>query len=207
MALSKKLLLTVLILSSSFYERGSVKETSISQSQKTHLIEEADRIIAKADSISGTRVYPYFRIFAEVDDEPPQYVEIKDTNMWPENTITSINVIYDEKKKPLAYIEIHFDETGDWHNVYSNYFNKEGKIIVFKRYSGFFNSECVEGVLKERTLIYYDAKFNKIEEKYELYDQSDNPVDSTGCWFCCRFDYEIYKTFSKTPLVKKRILK
>jgi len=206
-ALTKKLLLTVLILSCFCYEQSNCKEKSISQSQKADLIKEADEIIAKADSISGTRAYPYLRIFAEVEDEPTQYVEVKDTNNWPENTITAINVIYDEDKKPLAYIEIPISESGDWYNVYGNYYNQEGKITVFKRYSGFFNSECVDSVLKERTLIYYDAKFNKIDEKYELYDQSDNPVDSTGCVFYYRFDYKIYKTFSKTPLVKKGILK
>jgi len=207
-ALSKILLLTVLILGCFCYEQSNLEEKSISQSQKTELIKEADIIISYVDSVLKNGKYPQLRVFAEVEDAPTKYIEIEDLDNWPENTVTSINVVYDEKQKPVAYKEIISSGSGDCSNSYCTYFSKNGEIKAFKRTSFFFNDICGEGPISEKNWFYFDKKLNKIYEKYELLDGSGIPIDSTKCGeIICRFDYKVYKTFSRTPLVKKGILK
>ena len=45
--------------------------------------------------------------------------------------------------------EVIEGESGDWKNTHIQYYNSKGKLVGYKRLSGFFNSMCYDDVLWE----------------------------------------------------------
>jgi hypothetical protein len=129
-----------------------------------------------------------------------EYMKITD-NKWPDKIEDSYNVIIDSNMK--VYIEIPYIESGDWNNIYTYYYDKNGVLRVSKFISTFFNSVCYEGALTETTVKFYDINSKTLSTTYSLKnDKKQTVTDSSNCVFNYREDIPIYFTFDEIPLLR-----
>jgi hypothetical protein len=120
-------------------------------------------------------------------------VRIKNEH-WPEDVEYSYNVLKDGKGKIIFIAQIPFSESGDWHITYSYYFDNNGKLYCFERFTGFFNSGCTDDAAHETIGKYYDEKFKLISQFYRLTDSKNKPLNKNKCVLNYDFkDYKIYK--------------
>ena len=93
-----------------------------------------------------------------------------------------------------VYKEIIEGESGDYINVHTQYYDKNKKLVAYKRVSSFFNSYCYEGILKEVTLYSIRHDTPKIE-KHTIYREDGSIFkDTLNCTFNYRFEYKLLDT-------------
>jgi len=181
-----------------FFSCGNSKEQ-----EKTNRIIAAKQLIVAGDSILKSLDVKEIKVFVKKGTE---YIRINDFNNWPEDIEVTINIV--DIALPLLYIEVPYSESGDWENTYIHYFDKNGNLVAFMRKSSFFNGICIDGILREKTTLIYDEKFNLIDEEYELHDEEGKLIKDTSlCIFNYRFDYNIYKKIKETPMMSEISLK
>ncbi len=158
--------------------------------------EEIGRIEAEVARIDSMRKSPARRLelYARATEKGP-LVPVKDTLSWPEQVDASFSVLRDDSGRVRFLSEIPFSESGDWDNEYTHYFDEQGRLIEFERYSGFFNG-CPHGLAKETTRHFYAPSSQLLKETYELKDRDGAPIDSSSCEFAYRFPYAIHPTWS-----------
>ena len=151
------------------------------------------------------------KLFAKVADSekskeagylvpPDKIVFVPDRNSWPDYTVTSYLVLYDESGRIVAFEETPTSESGDWSNTYTHYFDQKGTTIAFKRYSGFFMG-CPASVSKETSVYYYGKKHQLIQKEYTLVNEESVPINPKKCEFMYRHEYKIYDSWDE--LAKK----
>ncbi len=123
-------------------------------------------------------------------------VSVPDPNSWPDDTVNSYLVLFDEFGSVVAFEDTPSSESGDWSNTYTYYFDKKGTTIAFKRYSGFFMG-CPAGVSKETSVYYYDEKFQLIQKEYTLVNEEGTPINPKKCDFMYRYEYKIYNNWNE----------
>lgn len=86
-------------------------------------------------------------------------------------------------------------QSGDWDISYTHYFNTSGKIIAFERFTGFFNSGCVENdeSAHERIVNYYSYNFKVIGKTYNLTNHQGKKLTKSKCAF--PYDFKNYKIY------------
>ncbi|MHA1941639.1 MAG: hypothetical protein ACW97P_07930 [Candidatus Hodarchaeales archaeon] len=128
----------------------------------------------------------------------PSYkiVFVPDPNSWPDDTVNSYLVLFDESGSVVAFEETPSSESGDWSNTYTYYFDKKGTTIAFKRYSGFFMG-CPASVSKETSVYYYDEKHQLIQKEYTLINEEGAPINPKKCDFMYRHEYKIYNNWNE----------
>lgn len=120
---------------------------------------------------------------------------------WPENTEVSVNLLRDQDGNVIFYAEYPFSRSGDWAIGYEYYADAlNGNIYGFRRTANFFNSVCVDGVLQEESIYYFDKDFILIGKEYSLTDTDENPISGTHCYF--PYDYEYFIPANVYDLVK-----
>ena len=111
---------------------------------------------------------------------------------WPENTEVSVNLLRDQDGNVLFYAEYPFSHSGDWSIGYEYYADAlNGNIYGFRRTANFFNSVCVDGVLQEESVYYFDKDFMLIGKDYSLTNTDGKTILGTGCYFPYDYEYTI----------------
>jgi hypothetical protein len=150
---------------------------------------------------------PSLKLFAQVADPikskkegylvpSDKIVSVPDPNSWPDDTVNSYLVLFDEFGSVVAFEETPSSESGDWSNTYTYYFDKKGTTIAFKRYSGFFMG-CPASVSKETSVYYYAEKHQLIQKEYTLVNEEGAPINPKKCDFMYRHEYKIYNNWNE----------
>lgn len=128
------------------------------------------------------------------------------------------NTFYSElgdRGQVLMHELIPTSESGDWSATYTHYFDDRGRTILFKFYSGSFNSGCAD-ILKITQQYYFDDKFNLIKKVITYTDKDSRPIqDIKRCdtYGIQREEPRIYSSHkeitkeinkNKTPYIKKK---
>jgi len=177
----------------SFFEAGDEKSQKVVSFTKLR-IKQYDSDLRK-DS-------PRLKLFARIADPikskkegylvpSNKIVSVPDPNSWPDDTVNSYLVLFDESSSVVAFEDTPSSESGDWSNTYTYYFDKKGTTIAFKRYSGFFMG-CPASVSKETSVYYYDEKHQLIHKEYTLVNEEGAPINQKECDFMYRHEYKIY---------------
>ncbi len=151
------------------------------------------------DSIMASVTEKDMLFFAQTQRK--EYKEIPKLADLNEDYLSLIKIII--TKKLLIYTESPYSESGDWNNEYISYYDTDGDLKVFIRKSSFFNSVCVDGILREKDI--YSFSSNKlIKKSHEVYDEDMNPVtDTSKCVFNYRFKFDVYDKYSDIPVVQE----
>lgn len=119
-----------------------------------------------------------------------QYYVNKGDRFINDSFPNSLNVQY-VSKDFCIYKETVEGESGDWVNEHIQYYDKNKKLVAYKRISKFFNSLCYEGLLKEESL-YSISNKKKNEEKHVFYKEDGSILkDTLKCQFPYRFGYDL----------------
>jgi hypothetical protein len=111
---------------------------------------------------------------------------------WPENTVVSINLLRDRNGSIIYYAEYPFSQSGDWFIGYEYYVDTlTGHIYGFRRTANFFNSMCVDGVLEEESMYFFNNEFKLIGKEYILNDTDGKDVLGASCYFPYDYVYNI----------------
>ena len=96
-----------------------------------------------------------------------------------------------------VYKEIIEGESGDYKNIHIKYYDKNKRLIAYKRISSFFNTNCYNDFLKEISI--YSARGLKLNKEFhQIYSSNGSIIkDTLGCDFNYRFDYPIHYEFCK----------
>ncbi|MEQ8472230.1 MAG: hypothetical protein RIC35_13645 [Marinoscillum sp.] len=166
----------------------SVFGISSSLDELIHIIESTQTFI----STNQEQV----ELLAIVDSS--QYpVKVIDGN-WPENVISSINILKNISGKVKYYAEYPTSESGDWFIGYRYYFNESnGNTIAFERMANFFNSECTEGVSKELSTYFFTSEGDLIAKAYSLTSSENSDLTDRLCFFPYDYQYEIIKNIKQ----------
>ncbi len=158
--------------------------------------DEVRRIDAEVARIDSLRKAPGARVqlYARIEENRP-LVPVKDTLSWPAQLDASFSVLRDDSGRVRQLFESPFSESGDWDNEYTHYFDEQGRLIEFERYSGFFNG-CPGGLAKETMKRFYSPSLRLLKQTYDLKDQNGAAIDSSSCEFMYRFPYAIFPTWS-----------
>ncbi len=113
---------------------------------------------------------------------------------WPDRVVVSINILRRPNGQLYYYAEYPMSESGDWDIGYSHYFDSEGNVIAFRRIANFFNSECTDGVAKERSIYTFDKEFYLTSKSYQLTNSDGEDISRRACWFNYDYEYTIAKT-------------
>lgn len=130
-----------------------------------------------------------------------QLLRIKN-DKWPDEQKIeyTYNVIKNDRGNVVMIMAYPTSQSGDWDIAYSHYFNQEGKLIAFERFTGFFNSGCAGdgGVARETVCNYYNGNFKVIGKTYSLTDGDGKKLVKSKCDFLYDFkDYKIYPDVAK----------
>ena len=87
--------------------------------------------------------------------------------------------------------EVIEGESGDWRNTHIQYYNSNGKLVGYKRLSGFFNSLCYDDVLWEISVYSFSKGVQKLE-KHEIVTGNGITIkDTLECQFPYRYPYQL----------------
>ncbi len=133
-------------------------------------------------------------------------MRVEDPDSWPNYTTTSLVIYRDSHGNIKAIEEVPVSQSGDWYNTYTHYFDKDGRTIGFKRYSGFFIG-CPASPAKETSVYLFDGSQNLIYKDYLLTDADGNKINPRDCEvFMYRYKYSIFASVnefvSKTHIEK-----
>jgi hypothetical protein len=112
------------------------------------------------------------RIYAQVEQ---QLVAVRDTSNWPDAGVT-YNLWLDPDGRPVLHAEIPFSESGDWHVVYTHYFDEQGRTVAFDSEAAWFNSMCTE-VLRRHIRILFDEGFRLLKADTSHADAEGRPIN------------------------------
>ncbi len=132
-----------------------------------------------------------FELYASTTSSS-ELVKVIDDN-WPGDTKESYNIIKDSTGQ-ITYVAIYpISESGDWMIGYQYFFDKDGNCSIFNRVSNFFNSECVSGIVYEKSTYYFNNQFELICKTYSLLDSKDIDITNELCFFPYRYEYMIFE--------------
>lgn len=159
--------------------------------------------VSRIDSLFKTPNPKRLKVFIKTKEN--QFVEIKDTNKFPENVLETINLCYNDSGKLVGYKYIPASESGDYFNIITYYFNGTGNTIAYKTHSSFFGEDCSleDRIITETEIIYFDRAFKVLKKEYSLLDENKNPVDAKNCVFNYRIDGKPYKSIALNPVLKQ----
>lgn len=101
-----------------------------------------------------------------------------------------VNVQY-ESDEICVIKETIEGESGDFLNVYIQYYDSNRKLVAYKRISNFFNSICYEGILREESLYSINNQILK-KEKHIIYKEDGSILNDTlDCVFNYRNNYKV----------------
>jgi len=104
--------------------------------------------------------------------------------------VDSLNVQY-TSEDICVFKETVEGESGDFINIHIQYYDKNKKLVAYKRISSFFNSNCYDGVLKEIAIYSICNKTPKMEE-YSIYKENGSPFkDTLNCMFNYDLEYKL----------------
>ncbi|HEU0015440.1 MAG TPA: hypothetical protein VFQ45_17250 [Longimicrobium sp.] len=155
------------------------------------LAEQSRRVMVVALAAAGARG-DRVRMYAKVPGRA-ELVAVRDSTAWPDDVETTYAVAADEEGRILQVAEVPASQSGDWHNVYTHYFDAEGRTRGFVRESSFFNG-CPRQGTRERTESLFDARGRLVQRRHGLTDFDGREVDPAGCEFLYRFPYRIHLT-------------
>jgi hypothetical protein len=187
-----------------FASEESVFEARDEKSQKTVSLTKLKIKLYDSDLAKES---PSLKLLAQVADPikskkegylvpSDKIVSVPDPNSWPDDTVNSYLVLFDEFGSVVAFEETPSSESGDWSNTYTYYFDKKGTTIAFKRYSGFFMG-CPASVSKETSVYYYAEKHQLIQKEYTLVNEEGAPINPKKCDFMYRHEYKIYNNWNE----------
>ncbi|MEO9869444.1 hypothetical protein [Ekhidna sp.] len=160
---------------------------------------EADQTILLADSLLKKK--ENLRVFVKISNKEP-LEEVLDFNEWPSNIEIVYNLITN-KDCPILFVETPISESGDSRIENRYYFDQEGVTIATKTRRSFFNSVCVDGVLRETVTTYFDNSFNEIKSNRFLRDKSGNTINTSDCVMNYTDYFNRYRKFNDTPLATR----
>lgn len=130
-------------------------------------------------------------------------MKVKDLEDWADKEYESFVNVIKKNGNVIAYIESPYSESGDWNNVHSYYFDSKGNLLAQRRFSNFYNSVCVDGLLTETSINFYkDGKV--ILSENEIKDNNGNVLqDTSSCVFNYRFEVPIYERLADIPHYEK----
>lgn len=109
---------------------------------------------------------------------------------FPDNVVTTFNLLQDSAGRVISISEYPFSESGDWHIALTHYFDKQGKTFAFERQTNFFNSICAE-IAFETLTEFYNSDFIRIDSIYNLIDGDNNKLKRENCQFPYDFEYSV----------------
>lgn len=116
---------------------------------------------------------------------------------FPEEVETTYNLLKDAEGNIVFILESPTSESGDWDIVYTNYFDKKGRLFCFERAAGFFNSECTDEAVHETLTKYYNSKFQVIDSAYTLLDSHKRPLKKSACVFNYDYPYKVIASLTE----------
>ena len=124
---------------------------------------------------------------------------------WPENILTTYNLLTDKNNKVMIIGIYPFSKSGDSDLEHLYYFDSSGQTFSYKHQLNFFNSICEDGVLKQKTIYFYNNQSNEIEKIYSLTNKDDDEIEGQNCVFNYAYEPRIYRSYRE--LVKKEKIK
>ncbi|MGZ3755176.1 MAG: hypothetical protein ACXVAY_05750 [Mucilaginibacter sp.] len=134
-----------------------------------------------------------------------QFLKTVKQGKFPEDVETTYNLLKDAEGNIVFILESPTSESGDWDIVYTNYFDKKGRLFCFERAAGFFNSGCTDEAAHETLTKYYNNKFQVIDSAYTLLDSHKKPLKKSACVF--NYDYPYNVIASLAEYLKKNNIK
>jgi hypothetical protein len=110
-----------------------------------------------------------------------------------ESIYSVFNIIRSRENNIIMIVENPYSISGDWNIAYISYYDNNGNIIAFVRYSNFFNGVCAE-IVKEESTYFYDKEQTLVKKTYEIKDNEGNNLDYRECVFNYGYNYRIYKS-------------
>jgi len=135
------------------------------------------------------------------DDQIPREIYDQD---FPDNVVTTFNLLRDSKGRLIRISEFPFSRSGDWHIGLTHYFDNQGKTFAFERKTNFFNSICTE-IAFETVTEYYDSDFNRLDSIYTLIDGDNKELERDSCQF--PYDYEYSVSMDSYNCLKREKIK
>ncbi len=116
-----------------------------------------------------------------VDPDDQHLIPITDTSVWPDETLSTYNFIYDSLGALVEFVEFPTSESGDWSMSNSYYFYPSGRLMAFDHYLGTFISECTP-VLRFTLTLYFSEAGEVLYRDAMFTDQENRPIDTSGCY-------------------------
>jgi len=161
-------------------------ETEVAaRSAGSRLVDESARVMITALAGADGRMRMYARVPGQA-----ALVPVRDSTAWPDSVVSSFGVAADAEGRIVQVAEVVIGPGRDWENVYTHYFDAEGRTRAFVRESSFLDG-CPGRGSRERTQSLFDARGRLLERRYTLSDLDGSPVDPAACRFQYRFPYRI----------------
>lgn len=174
---------------------------------KTRLLPEPDFIErlkgekAQIDTLFKSNANE-IKVFALIEgDQIPREIYDQD---FPDNIVTTFNLLRDSTGRVITISEFPFSQSGDWHIELTHYFDNQGNTFAFERQTNFFNSICAE-IAFETVTEYYDSDFNRLDSIYTLIDGDNKELKRDGCQF--PYDYEYSVSMDSDNYLKREKIK
>jgi len=197
-------LITIISFSCKFSnEKNRIIEVD-SKLSLEQIVRQKKAFIIKIDSLFNMHDKRFLKVYVKVLN-PKRYLFINDLKKIPENYLATYNLYYNNSGKLVLFKEVQNSESGDFSNVYTYYFDENGKTSSFKITSSFFGSDCEleESTITEETVKYYNSDFKQIKTDYKIENENGKSIDTTRCIFNYRFNYNVYSSINSIPSLKE----
>jgi hypothetical protein len=166
-----------------------VRFTAKNTDQK-QLVEQYRQSMNSIDEIyktNASRIELYIKLAGK--NKP---LRVKNFDKAPGGLESSYNLYRDEKGAVRFVLSSPFNESGDWLNTFTHYFDENGRTFAFVRTSNFMNSACTKGAASEISAYFFDQNQQLIQKMYELKGSDGKPLQPDSCVFNYRYPYHIF---------------
>jgi len=139
--------------------------------------ELADRLENDKQKIEDTILVDKDKLDVLVQITGQPKLQIVVDQKWPDNIVTTYNILKDKNGNIIYVGEFPTCESGDWNLKFAHFFDSSGLLIAFEEELKFFNEPCSADIVIFTDREIYDSAFKVNKHSTTVTDKEGNKLE------------------------------